>query len=108
MWYCITSKFDFNDKSMSIEVIKGKEEKAMKLGWPKLRAFLAYFLDALGEALPRLTSSTSSASSSAIENCPHDDVENLWDGVNRDTDRWECMDCGLVFEDDDENEAYFI
>ena len=104
MWNCITSKFDFNDKGMSIEVIEGKEEEKV-IRWRDITGFLAYFLDALGEALPRLSSSTSSASSSAIEDCPHNDVENLWDGVDHNTDRWECMDCGHIVDDED---AYFL
>jgi|3_EtaG_2_1085321.scaffolds.fasta_scaffold42281_2 ribosomal protein L37AE/L43A len=32
--------------------------------------------------------------------CTHLSVENLWDGVDHSTDRWECLDCGFVFEEE--------
>ena len=104
MWIRYASKYDFNVKGMSVEVIKGKEKEEV-IRWRDITGFLAYVFETVQDVLTSLCYTPPPDSCTDPEDCPHDDVENLWDGVDHATDRWECMECGQVMEDQD---AYFL
>jgi len=100
---CDPPQFGQEDKGMSSKGQKGEAKKMIILVWQLMNDFLAYAFDALWDVfhVPSTKDSSLTFHSVDQESCTHNDTENLWDGVDRSTDRWECMTCGKVFDEED-------